>query len=114
MLTSLPLKPVRDRRTTNRPMFAGASIFVNGSDPLPSRTRPVAVTAPETYAPAAAFLSAGNHSAWNGVGHGFPAGVAEGDRRSATEQRHRSTASSALTAREVGDVSRPHPGHTGT
>jgi hypothetical protein len=84
MLTSLPLAAGRRPANDDRPMFAGASIYVNGFDPLPSRTRPVAVTAPETDALAAAFLST-----WEPFPPGmvsamaFRRAVAEGDRRSA-------------------------------
>jgi hypothetical protein len=61
MLTSLPLEPVGDRQNDDRPMVAGVSFYVKGFDSIRSRTRPFArarwVTASETDAPAAAFLS---------------------------------------------------------
>jgi hypothetical protein len=41
MLTSLLLEPVGDRQNDDRPMVAGASIYVKGFDSIRSRTRPL-------------------------------------------------------------------------
>jgi hypothetical protein len=74
MLTSLLLEPVGDRQNDDRPMVAGASIYVKGFDSIRSRTRPLGDRFGDGCPGGGVLLDLGTLPAWNGVGHGFPAG----------------------------------------